>query len=284
MTESSTRLYAIWARKAPIGVIFRRGPSKHVQLLKWDLENDVLTPGQWIKGRVYERRCDLSPNGEYLIYFAANHKPPYGTWTAISRPPFFTALALWPKGNAWGGGGLFDADEKGITLNHRASEMEIGEGFKLPANFRVRPHGEHSGWGEDDPILSHRLKRDGWIKIHEGKWQENKHDSTIWIEYTEPEIWEKKSELVEASVQIELHGIKENHGPWYVQELKYFVEGKEISLGRCDWADIDPSGTLYFSNEGQLYKKMPNGAEKMVSDLSQNSFAEVPPTPEAQKW
>ena len=23
----------------------------------------------------------------------------FGTWTAVSRPPFFTALALWPKGD-----------------------------------------------------------------------------------------------------------------------------------------------------------------------------------------
>lgn len=102
MAESTARLYAIWARKAPIGVIFRRGPSKQVQMLKWDIENDELIPGQWFKGRVYERRCDLSPNGQYLIYFAANYKPPYGTWTAISHPPFFTALALWPKGDCSG--------------------------------------------------------------------------------------------------------------------------------------------------------------------------------------
>src|SRR5688572_31305259 len=47
----------------------------------------------------------LSPDGEHLIYFAANYAEhhPLQTWTAVSRPPYFTALALRQKGNAWGG-------------------------------------------------------------------------------------------------------------------------------------------------------------------------------------
>jgi len=164
MAESSTRLYAFLAREKSTGIVLRRGPSRQVQLLKWDLASDKLTPGQWFKGRVYERRCDLSPDGEYLIYFAATYKPPYHTWTAISKAPFFSALALWPKGDAWGGGGLFEADSKGITLNHRSSEMRLAEGFSLPSNFRVRPHGKDSGGGEDEPILSDRYIRDGWFR------------------------------------------------------------------------------------------------------------------------
>ncbi|WP_051311727.1 hypothetical protein [Zooshikella ganghwensis] len=284
MAENSTRLYAIWARKAPVGVIFRRGPSKRVQLVKWNLTNNQLYSGQWFKGRVYERRCDLSSNGDYLIYFAANHKPPYGTWTAISHPPFFTALALWPKGDVWGGGGLFDADDKGITLNHRPTEMELGENFKLPANFRVRPHGERSGWGEDDPIMSHRLIRDGWIKLQKGKWLENSTQSRVWIEYIEPEVWEKKSVSSKVSIQILLHGINEQLGPWYVQELKYIVEGKENTIGRCDWADINEAGTIYYSNKGILYKKTLNRSSEIVADLSSNTFEEVPPSSGTKKW
>lgn len=71
--------------------------------------------GQWFKGRIYERRCDLSPSGEKLIYFAAKYRSPLYTWTAVSRPPFLTALLLWPKGDAWGGGGLFN-NERTIGL------------------------------------------------------------------------------------------------------------------------------------------------------------------------
>ena len=115
--SSTTRLFALIARRAEVGIIFRRGPSKQVLLVRWDLATDSFEAGQWLKGRVYERRCDLSPNGDRLIYFAASYGGPLRTWTAVSRPPYFTALALWPKGDAWGGGGLFQ-DENKILLNH----------------------------------------------------------------------------------------------------------------------------------------------------------------------
>jgi hypothetical protein len=113
----ATRLHFIVAREAPRAVVFRRGPTRQVEVLTWDLETDVLTPGQWLKGRIYERRSDLSPSGELLAVFAAKWETPTMTWTAISRPPWLTALAVWPKGDAWGGGGLFDGERR-FRLNH----------------------------------------------------------------------------------------------------------------------------------------------------------------------
>src|SRR3954454_10755262 len=84
LNASSTRLWVLLARKARVAAIFRRGPSRHVQLIKWNLDNDTFEFGQWFKGRVYERRCDLSPAGTLLIYFAATYKEPLRSWTAVS--------------------------------------------------------------------------------------------------------------------------------------------------------------------------------------------------------
>ena len=89
--DSPARLWVLLAREEHVGVVFRRGPSKQVMLIKWNTRNDSFDFGQWFKGRIYERRCDVSPNGELLIYFAAKQKPPLYSWTAISKPPFFTA-------------------------------------------------------------------------------------------------------------------------------------------------------------------------------------------------
>ena len=36
--KPSTRLYVVLARKAPMGVVFRRGPSKQVLLVSWNME------------------------------------------------------------------------------------------------------------------------------------------------------------------------------------------------------------------------------------------------------
>ena len=71
MPTASVRLYVLLARRSSLGVIFRRGPSRQVLTLLWDTSTHVIRLGQWFKGRIYERRCDLSPSGEKLVYFAA---------------------------------------------------------------------------------------------------------------------------------------------------------------------------------------------------------------------
>nr|MCH9684422.1 hypothetical protein [Deltaproteobacteria bacterium] len=127
--SDAPRLYAILARSSETAVVFRRGPTKQVQLWRWHRRRDEFERGQWLAGRVYERRCDLSPDGTLLVYFAAKYKGPYSTYTVISRPPYFTALALFPKDDTWGGGGLF-AGPRRLSLNHRAPEqMQLADGF-----------------------------------------------------------------------------------------------------------------------------------------------------------
>jgi hypothetical protein len=145
-TPSHVRTYAILARRAPLAVVFRRGPSKSVLLIKWNTLNDKIELGQWFKGRIYERRCDLSPEGDLLLYFAANYRKPFYSWSAISRPPFLTALALWPKGDGWGGGGLF-LSRKRIALNHGADEMVLAGNSVLPRRVAVEQFGDRAGWG-----------------------------------------------------------------------------------------------------------------------------------------
>ena len=70
----ATRLFVLPARKSPLAAIFRRGPSNHVLLIQGNLDQDTFTPGQGFKGRIYERRCDLSPERDMLLYFAATCK------------------------------------------------------------------------------------------------------------------------------------------------------------------------------------------------------------------
>ena len=159
--KPACRIYVIKAAASPVAAVFRRGPSKQVQILKWDMNTDVFTPGQWFKGRIYERRCDVSPNGQYLIYFATKHKPPLYSWTAVSKLPYLTALALWPTRGPLGGGGLFET-EQCIQLDHTWFAMAVAEGFELPASLKINQLGEGPGSGEDEPIHRSRMQRDGW--------------------------------------------------------------------------------------------------------------------------
>ena len=103
------RLYGILARDASVGVIFRRGPSRRVQLIRWDTLTDTFTPGQWFHGRIYEQQARLSADGTLLMYDAmkinrrTRQDKDYGySWTAISKPPYLTALTLWASGTSSG--------------------------------------------------------------------------------------------------------------------------------------------------------------------------------------
>lgn len=156
------RLHVLLAREAKTGVIIRRGPSKQVCTIGWDRANDRFKIGQWLNGRIYERRCDLSPDGKHLIYFAMNGRwsgPVKGSWSAISRAPYIKALTLLPKGDCWNGGGLFLSNKEywlndgyGHELRHDTSHLK-----------RAREYPWHESYGGECPGVYYiRLQRDGW--------------------------------------------------------------------------------------------------------------------------
>lgn len=266
----ATRLYGLVARRAPIAVIFRRGPTRQVELLRWDLTTNEVAAGQWLKGRIYERRSDLSPDGTLLAYFAGKYETPLRTWTAISRPPFLTALALWPKGDAWGGGGLFE-DQGSFLLNHKPHEM-TADSEHQPYGLRVRSAGEWSGHGEDDPIQHVRLLRDGWRLIDNGtiaKDHGQRHPT--WITFDPPVRYrrgQKRGSVIE--LEYSLEGIRERQGRWYVVSFVIRTEDRILrDLGRSDWADWAPDGDLLVATEGRLYR---------LDGSSEASLSEAPLT------
>jgi hypothetical protein len=293
--QSKVRLYCLLARKSPLAVVFRRGPTRQVQLLLWNRDTDEFYEGQWFKGRIYERRCDLSPSGERLIYFAANQKKPFFSWTAVSRPPYLTAVLLWPKGDAWGGGGLFSRENE-IRLNHREGETTMPDGFRLPARVCVEPLGLRSGWGEDSPIEDTRLKREGWIKAAEGEQIRHGINRPIAWVMNPPLIWKKDNPKSGSKCELQMHikGIGEKNGPWYV--IDYVISrgespGPVASLPATDWADWDHNGDLLFGKAGRLYRVSCSSNEafdiskaKELIDLRGNKFKNVESPVEAKQW
>lgn len=265
--EALCRLYAILARDGRSAVVFRRGPSKQVQLLRWWLTDDRLEDGQWFKGRIYEHRCDLSPDGELLIYFAANWKGPHQSWTAVSRPPFLSALAIWPKGDAWGGGGVFDTATI-IGLNHvsvegarRADKQALWHPLGpdiddvIPKPYEAQRWSEHAGRGEDNPLHHHRIIRDGWVLIDEGDAGKFQGAGYSWL-FNRPEIYERISPQGCVRLRRVLNAIHQANGPWYVTDYVLLSEdGTRLRLIQDrSWADWGANGDLLFALGGSLYR------------------------------
>ncbi len=142
------RIYCIPATNAPIAAVFRRGPTDWSHIGRWDLKEMRYEPGAWLKGRIFPRRSDLSPDGRFLCYFA--HKPTASwdkgeAYVAVSKLPWLTALHAFPTCGTWTRGYHFT--EKTDRANPDDANLPIPFGLRpIPvvqfANERRR------GWTE----------------------------------------------------------------------------------------------------------------------------------------
>lgn len=262
------RCHVLLARSAHVGVVLRKGPTRWVQLITWNTKRDTFTPGQWFRGRVYERRSDLSPDGAKLVYFASkiNRKTvsdPHYTyaWTAVSKPPFFTALALWPKGDCWAGGGLFE-DDRTLWLNHAPHAAEPHPDHR-PRHLEVIPN-PHAH-GEDGPILERRRTRDGWERTQTGRYTFRFGSWTT----ERREIWVKTNQARRATLVMELAEINFSRpgGP-YIETFSLQTKSALLPIGVADWADWDHRDRLIVARGGKLLDMTPRRGELQARELA----------------
>lgn len=282
----TARIFGIVAAEARVAVVLRRGPSKQVAMLRWDLATDEVVEGQWLSGRVYEERCDLSPNGELLVYFVGKFKGEIPTYTAISRPPYFTALALWREVGTYGGGGRFESDRR-VALASSASNLAVAElngGVNIPADFEVVSMADVRG--RTQAADGGERPRHGYTTVQTGR--NAAPTETMSFVYDPPWIEGKASPLRAGPVlQRVLLGMFEQNGPSSVHSYRLVTEGAPpVDLGRLDWADWDHDGSLLYATEGRLFRRdlRSPAPPKLVADLAPLTFRRVPPTPAAQQW
>jgi len=217
----------------------------------------------------------LSPNGTKFIYFASkfNRKTLKDqeytyAWTAVSQPPKFTALALWPKGDCWHGGGLFE-DDRTVWLNHKP-EQSIPHKDHKPAGLVVTPNPEANG--EDWPIYTKRLERDGWKLIQSGEYEDKQFRWTS----NKPYIWRKYncSRTYAILMQTTEINFKTPGGP-YVLDFYLIKNNNEhrLHIGRASWADWDQQNRLVLTQGGKIFEIKYKFSEeeigyKLVSDFS----------------
>lgn len=155
------RLHVLTAPGGPAALVLRRGPSRAVAAIGWDRESGAVGLGQWLRGRIYEYRADISPDGRHWIYFAARGGC---GWTALARVPWLRALAFWPQGSTWCGGGAFDARGR-LWLNGAAAPEGLPDGLR-PAPPDAYPHSTDGLSGGS--LYPAMLERRGWRREGEG--------------------------------------------------------------------------------------------------------------------
>jgi hypothetical protein len=224
------RIYCIPAAEAPVVAVFRRGPTNWSHVGRWDLAAQRYEPGAWLRGRIFPRRSDLSPDGRVLCYFA--HKPT-ATWkqgeayVALSKLPWLTALHAFGTCGTWTRGFFFTENDDSDDLQD--AKLPIPYGLRsIPiiqfANERRR------GW-EESPNSPPRDPKDVWDQRRNARMQKCQPLGKR-VLYVESVGWAGGEFGVDQAVD----GLR----------VRYSLEsdGNLKQLDELQWADWDREGQL----------------------------------------
>lgn len=237
------RVHVLIARDSPYAIVIRRGPARKTCVLGWDRSQSTFTVGQWLKGRIYERRSDISPDGKHWIYFAMNGKwtsETKGAWTAIARTPYLKALDLMGKGNCYYGGGLF-IDNQTYWLNDKHDCLQTSGQFRQgEPDVNLRYYG-----AECLSVYYPRLERDGWI-MRSTTVGETKYEGTL-FEKELPKGWKL--------IKVCYSGIDhpEGKGCYWDEHLLSKPNGEIQTCSDWEWAEWVDSSITYVER-GCLYQ------------------------------
>lgn len=245
MKHFPTRIHVLLASHAPLGLVIRRGPSKRVATILWNRRNDEFHLGQWLKGRIYERRSDLSPDGKHFIYFASNGQwdsQVKGSWTAISRAPYLKALAIFPKGDCLNGGGLWTDnitywlnDGDGHSIRRNTKKVRRNKSF-TPIEYQ----------GDDcSGVYYPRLLRDRWKFVKHIHLTEQ--DSYDVFEKPLTHGW-----TLRKTAHAETDSADDTVCHWDEHLLVHEKSKEEIACPNWEWADLDKQ-RLVWASDGKLY-------------------------------
>lgn len=290
MDEDPARLHVVFARDAPRAVVFRRGPSKQVRLILWHTDTDVFEPGQWLKGRIYEEKAALSPNGQLLAYFATDwrNEPENAyrrrrqsefeiqspTWNAISRPPYLTALALVPQG--WG-------THDGWTTWQDNQTVQIVMWDAIKRTFRTEPPTGFTIEALETRQSRNHLSARGWRRLSDPE------D----IPKALGELLNERKGFLPQPYEKPLRGsgvslVQSRYGP----EIEIFRLWNRQSGLSCAlpaaFADVDPQGRLIVAEAGKLFRitvsEDLDTARTELADFNDMHFEPIAPPEWAKLW
>jgi len=268
------RIYCIPAAEAPVVAVFRRGPTNWSHVGRWDLAAQQYEPGAWLRGRIFPRRSDLSPDGRVLCYFA--HKPT-ATWkqgeayVALSKLPWLTALHAFGTCGTWTRGFFFTENDDSDDLQD--AKLPIPYGLRsIPiiqfANERRR------GW-EEAPDSPPRDPKDVWDQRRNARMQKCQPLGKRML-YVESVGWAGGEFGVDQAVD----GLR----------VRYLLEsdGNLKQLDELQWADWDREGKLLAATRSgklQIRNLDVDGPEILFEqDLSLLEPNPAPAPAWAQRW
>lgn len=270
--SQAPRIYCIPATEAPVVAVFRRGPTRWFHVGRWDLAKGVYEPGAWLLGRLFPRRSDLSPDGQWLCYFARKSEATWEhgeTYIAISKLPWLTALdavgtcGTWTRGYYFTADGSYDSpDDVKLPIPYGLSAIPIIQ-F---ANERRR------GW-QEAPDSPPRQSGDTWDERRNARMQKRQPGSKRLLHL---------ESLGSAGGEFGVNQAMDGFSVCYSLESDGGIE----VLDDLQWADWDAEGRLLAATRcGKLQiRNLDDGSIVFVEDLSLLKPMPTPSPPWAQHW
>jgi hypothetical protein len=270
------RVFCIPATEAPVLAVLRRGPSSWFHVGRWTLEPPSFQAGAWFRGQIYPQKCDLSPDGRWLLYSALDGRatwPAGTTYEAVSRLPWLHALAAWNAGTTYTRGLRFVARSEGIDVG----DPDVGDPAALLRRWGLAPNLAEQFCVE---------RRRGWTEAADS---EPRHPSDAWDERRRARMekarpgggWTLRLGGAHAAFRDGPHA---HDPPAYALESAHDVH----PLEGVQWADWDARGRLLLVTAGARLAIHDDpgrlGAPAWEHDLSAYRPAPEPAPAWARSW
>lgn len=278
--QSAPRVYVLRASAAMRAVVFVKHRSKLWSLHLWDLAEGRVERGATFAGTLYPRRCDVSPDGKYLLYFAMNNSPA-GEWPwqfiGLSRAPWLTCLLAWRESGTWTRGFHFNGPARGKPLIPMSPPLHyvVGSVERCPWDI--------GRTGVDQLAAERRIgfaeADDSPPRRPDDRWDERRRA----ILFKRRPIWRE-----ELRVRLSAHGEGEGRieGARNLYSLRR-EDGEEVALPGYTWLDWLDKERVYGAAEGGRLVVCALRAGELCETWS-HSFDRMPerlPSPEwARRW
>jgi hypothetical protein len=272
------RLFGIPALDAPVVAVFRRGPSSWMSVGRWDIASMTYEQGSWLRGTIYPQRCDLSPDGRWLCYFALKGSARWNlgmTYVAISKLPWLTALAGWSTGGTWTRGLHFERDPSLWQVT------DPDEGELAPLRGRV-------GLAVTAPASFAVERRRGWREV---AGTPPRAPTDLWDERRVADLRLAKPRPGDAAATLEVTGeyaAFREAARTSAASYRVLAPPEPTPLADVQWADWAPDGRLLVAtHRGELQARDPSDwrtPAAVAADLSILAPAATPPPAPARRW
>jgi len=251
------RVFVLIPMESSHAIVIARFNSKKVAVFQWDMLSNKISLSQWLKGRIYEYRSDISPDGKHFIY-SANQKGE--GYTVISKAPWIKAIAFWYNIGCLGGGMFFDNKRYFIHLasfpSLRKNEFQDKSLIRINGTTNFR---KNSIWEKryKQNLYTHyqiRMIMHGW-KI--------KDEDTF-------------SKEIDANLSIEklyhLNGSNQKGKGTYWESHKIIFKNKVEEKLDWDWCEYRYN-KIFYSQNGCLYSlKNIQSIPELIYDFSKEIF------------